>query len=246
MDRIFEILERKEQQATFFVLGWIARKFPEVIRKIDSMNFEIGTHSDMHQLVYEQDEATFVKDMENSIKTLEDVTGKPIRYYRAPGFSIKQENSWAFERIIDFGIEIDCSIFPAKRAHGGFDNYGHSKYSIINIGDKKLKELPINLFSLFGKKIIFSGGGYFRLLPYPVIKMMMSKSDYVMTYFHPRDFDTMQPLIKELSIARKFKSYYGISSAFQKLERLITDFDFVDIEQADNLIDWDNCKQIRF
>jgi peptidoglycan-N-acetylglucosamine deacetylase len=244
MDRIFEMLDRKDQKATFFILGWVAREFPHIVKKIHELGFEIATHSDRHQLAYNQTKKEFSDDLEYSIKSIEDIAGIKVRTYRAPGFSIKEENKWAFEELIKQGIEIDCSVFPARRSHGGFERYGHSEPSVININDASIKELPINLFSILGKKVIFSGGGYFRLLPYPLIKQMMSKSDYVMTYFHPRDFDKDQPVIRDLSLVRRFKSYYGLGSALSKLERLIDDFEFIDIDEADKRINWDLAKNV--
>ena len=242
MDRIFELLDRKEQKATFFVLGWVASEFPQILKKIDKMGFEIASHSDRHQLVYEQSRDEFNSDLKKSIDSIEDVIGKKVRAYRAPGFSVGEESKWVFESLLNNGIEIDCSIFPAKRSHGGFENYGYSTPNLIEIGNRRLKEFPINLLS---NKIIFSGGGYFRVLPYTVIKKMMRKSNYVMTYFHPRDFDMHQPIINDLSFLRKCKSYYGLGSALGKLEKLIDDFKFIDIAEADRLIDWKSQKIIR-
>lgn len=242
MDRIFELLQRKNQKATFFCLGWVARKYPDIIKKIDSLGYEIGTHSDMHQLAYEQSKEEFAKDLDLSIKSIKDITGKKVRAYRAPGFSIKDENKWVFEILLDRDIEVDCSIFPTKRAHGGFENFGVAEPAIVNINGLKIKEFPINLYKIGNKNIIFSGGGYFRFLPYWSIKNFMKKSDYVMTYFHPRDFNPGQPMIKELSLIRKFKSYYGLKTAFAKLEKLIDDFEFIDLRTADQEINWDNTK----
>jgi len=245
MDRIFELLDKKNQKATFFCLGWTARKFPHILKKIDEMGFEIGTHSDKHQLVYEQNRCEFGVDLELSIKSIEDLIGKKVRAYRAPGFSIGEDNIQLFEDLLAHGIEIDCSIFPAKRAHGGFENYGLARPSLININGKVLKEFPINTFNLFSKDVIFSGGGYFRLLPYWMIVLMMRRSGYVMTYFHPRDFDANQPMIESLSMFRKFKSYYGLNGAFEKLERVITDFDFIDLAEADRLMNWNSAKELK-
>ncbi len=239
MEKIFELLERKNQKATFFCLGWVGRRYPEIIKRISDSGYEVATHSDLHQLAYEQSKKVFKDDLEKSIKSLEDITGEKIISYRAPGFSIKEENKWVFEELIKHGIEIDCSVFPAKRSHGGFSSYGHAEPSIIDINGIQLKEFPINLFKIAKKNIIFSGGGYFRLLPYWKIRYMMKRSKYVMTYFHPRDFDKDQPIIKDLSMFRKFKSYYGLSSAFQKLERLTTDFEFLDLQEASQKINWD-------
>jgi len=241
MNRIFELLDKKNQQATFFCLGWVAREFPHIIRKIDDMGFEIATHSDKHQLAYEQTQQEFRDDLKLSLNSIEDVIGKKITTYRAPGFSIMEENKWLFEELANQGIEIDCSIFPAKRSHGGFESYGTAKPSLIELNDIRIKEFPINTFQILGNNMIFSGGGYFRLLPYSVVKYMMNKSEYVMTYLHPRDFDAQQPMIKELSMFRKFKSYYGLSSSFVKLERLITDFEFIDLREADSRVIWDTA-----
>lgn len=244
MERIFELLDRKNQKATFFCLGWVAREFPHILKKIHALGFDIATHSDKHQLTYEQNKEEFREDLKLSINSIEDVIGEKVTTYRAPGFSIMEENKWVFEELVNQGIEIDCSIFPAKRSHGGFESYGTAKPSILELNDVKLKEFPINLFESMNRNMIFSGGGYFRLLPYPIIKYMMNKSDYVMTYFHPRDFDSNQPIIGELSAFRKFKSYYGLSSSFSKLERLITDFDFFDVRGADKCINWSSVKKI--
>lgn len=244
MNRIFELLDRKNQKATFFCLGWVARKFPMIIKKIEQEGFEIATHSDMHQLAFEQSKYEFKQDLDRSIKSIEDLIGKKVTTYRAPGFSIKEENKWVFAELVNQGIKIDCSIFPAKRSHGGLESYGHAKPSIIIHDGVTLKEFPINLFNLGATNLIFSGGGYFRILPYWMIKKMTRKSEYVMTYFHPRDFDSNQPVIQELSRVRKFKSYVGLNSAFSKLERLITDFEFIDIITADSEIDWESRNKI--
>lgn len=243
-DRIFDLLDKHNQKATFFCLGWVARKFPQVIKKINSLGYEVATHSDLHQLAYEQNQREFREDLQKSIYSIEELTGTKVTSYRAPGFSIKNENKWVFDILIDEGIEIDCSIFPAKRAHGGFEEYGYARPSLINSNGKYLKEFPINLYPILGQNIIFSGGGYFRLVPYPILKKFMNNSDYVMTYLHPRDFDYTQPMIENLSLVRKFKSYYGLKGALNKLERLITDFEFIDLREANAQVDWENTKEV--
>lgn len=245
MDRVFSLLEEKNQSATFFSIGWVARKYPKLLKKINDLGYEIASHSDMHQLAYEFNKKEFAKDLETSIKSIEDVIGKKVRAYRAPGFSVKKENQWVFEELIKNGIEIDCSVFPAKRAHGGFEEFGYAEPAFIEINGAKIKEFPINVYSVAGNNIIFSGGGYFRLFPYPIIKYFMNHSNYVMTYLHPRDFDPNQPVLKDLSAVRKFKSYVGIKGALQKTERLITDFDFYDLDTANNMIEWNQCKTIK-
>ena len=240
MDRIFNILELTNTKATFFCLGWIAETYPEVIKEIVSRGYEVGSHTRMHQLVYEQTKIEFKKDLEHSVKTLEDLTGQKVKYFRAPGFSITENEKWAFEILVNNGIEVDCSIFPARRAHGGFPSYKESIPSIIKYNGIELKELPINYIKFVDKAIMYSGGGYFRLLPYPLIKRWTKKSHYVMSYLHPRDFDPNQPMIKDLPLTRKFKSYVGLKGATSKFEKWITDFEFIDVNTALIAIDWDN------
>ncbi|HET8804237.1 MAG TPA: polysaccharide deacetylase family protein [Aequorivita sp.] len=240
MDRIFAQLERNKVKATFFCVGWIAEKYPEVVKEIVEKGYEIGSHTRMHQLAYTQNPQEFKSDVEHSIKTLQDLSGKKVKYFRAPGFSITEKNKWAFEILVDLGIEIDSSIFPAPRAHGGYPNFGPCGPAIIKYNGIELKELPINYYKKFKSPIIFSGGGYFRLFPYRVIKRWTRKSNYVMAYFHPRDFDSAQPNIAGLSRVRRFKSSVGLKKTEQKLDQWLRDFDFMDIKTAHGQINWKN------
>jgi peptidoglycan/xylan/chitin deacetylase (PgdA/CDA1 family) len=192
----------------------------------------------LHQLVYEQDKETFSADVEKSIKTIEDCTGKKVTSFRAPGFSIMEINKWAFEVLYELGITTDSSVFPANRAHGGLPAYTIAEPSILKYNGVNLKEFPINTYSVLGKPLVFSGGGYFRLLPYSLIKNLTQRSDYVMTYFHPRDFDNNQPVLESLSQFRKFKSYVGLKSCKPKLEKWLNEFDFIDLKKAVDKIDW--------
>ncbi|GHV74604.1 polysaccharide deacetylase [Spirochaetia bacterium] len=244
MDRIFKILEDTGVKATFFCLGWIVEKYPDIIKDIINKGYEVGTHTVMHQLIYEQNPKVFSRDIERSIKYLEDIGGKKVRCFRAPGFSVREDNRWIFDILVNLGISIDSSIFPAPRAHGGFSSYKTDNSALIQYDGIRLKEFPISYANILGKPYAYSGGGYFRFFPYFCIKQWAKKSSYVMTYFHPRDFDTGQPMIKNLPLIRKFKSYVGISGAYKKLNRFLNDFEFVDIDGADKLIDWENARVI--
>lgn len=240
VERILGILEGCQAKATFFCLGWIAEKYPEVVRSICDCGFEIGTHTRMHQLIYQQTPGEFDYDLEHSVKSIEDITGKKVKYFRAPGFSIREDNKWAFEVLVKHGIEVDSSIFPAPRAHGGFPSYDQPVPSIIKYNGIELKELPINFTNVLNKSVIFSGGGYFRLLPYSLIRHLTRRSEYVMSYMHPRDFDPGQPMIKDLSAFRKFKSYVGLNTAQLKMERWLNDIQFIDVATAVKHIDWES------
>ena len=245
VDRILDVLEKEQIKATFFCLGWIVAKYPDVVRRIQASGHQLGCHSDMHELVFRFDRKAFEQDTERAIKRLEDVTGIRINLYRAPAFSITEKSSWAFEVLAKLGIEIDCSIFPSLHDYGGFSSFGKSEPAILDISGYRMKEYPINSLRVFGKDIIFSGGGYFRLFPYVLIHHWMKQSNYVMTYFHIRDFDPHQPMLPQLPIHRKFKSYVGLKSAFRKFEQLITDFKFITVEQADKVTDWSTAKIIK-
>lgn len=245
MDRIFDLLDKSNQKATFFVVGWIAKKYPEIVKRIDSSGFEIGSHTNMHQLLYEQKREGVQDDLKRSIDVLQSITGKKITSFRAPGFSITESNSWVFETLAEQGITHDSSIFPSRRSHGGFPSYSKAKPSIIEMNGYRIKEFPINSTSFMGVKFIYSGGGYFRITPYGLIKNWTKNSQYVMAYFHPRDFDADQPIIQDLSPIRKFKSYVGLSTCMNKLEKWINDFDFIDLSNADRLIDWNKAPVVK-
>ncbi len=245
MEIIYDIIDKKNITPTFFVVGWIAEKYPDIIKNIADKGIEIGSHTHLHQLIYESDKTTFYKDVEKSIKTLEDCSGNKVRCFRAPGFSITEKNKWAFDILYELGIEIDSSIFPAVRSHGGFPSYDSKFPSLISHNGALIKEFPINYYSILNQKINFSGGGYFRVLPYNLIKKFTQNSNYVMSYFHPRDFDHNQPLINDLSIFRKFKSYVGLKNCRFKLENWLNDFEFININIADSSIDWNNTKIVK-
>ena len=242
LDRILVMLNDSDNIATFFCLGWVARKYPDIVKEISSLGHEIGSHSNAHQLIDRHDRNFFSNDLEISIKSLEDITGKKVISYRAPGFSLVPETLWVFDELSKQGIEFDCSIFLGNHSHGGRIKAFGVNPSIINIDGRKIKEFPINSFKFLFKEVAFSGGGYFRFLPYQVIKRLMYRSGYIMTYFHPRDFDNGQPIIEDLSYYRLFKSYYGLKSSFLKAERYLDDFDFVSLSHADKLVDWDQAQ----
>ncbi|MCI1780152.1 MAG: polysaccharide deacetylase family protein [Bacteroidales bacterium] len=240
MARIFDILDRHKQKATFFCMGWMAEKYPDIVKEIARRGYEIGSHTRMHQLVYEQGKDIFEKDVDFSVRFLENLIGKKVKYFRAPGFSITEQTPWAFDVLTKNGIETDCSVFPAPRAHGGFPSYGKSVPSIVRYNGLSIKELPINYVTVWGKHLVFSGGGYFRLCPYLLLKYWTARSEYLMSYLHPRDFDAGQPMIKELPVIRKFKSYVGLKGAEHKLNKWLSDFSFVDIPTASDMIDWEH------
>ena len=243
-ERILCLLEETNQNATFFCLGWVADHHPEVIKLIAKAGYHIGTHSYAHQLAYEQSPEQFRRDLRRSIGVLQELTGDDICTYRAPGFSIVEQNLWAFEILAEEGITIDASLFPAGRAHGGLPHFQVNTPAIGKWQEHELKLFPMNTRGLFGKKFIYSGGGYFRIFPKTLINSWFKADEYVMTYFHPRDFDPDQPIVPGLSLARRFKSYVGLRGAERKLRFLLTNFQFMDIKSAAQQIEWNNAPAI--
>jgi len=243
-NRLLDLLEEKKQQATWFCLGWMARKHANIIKKI-SNSHHIACHSDLHELVYLQSPARFREDTMRAKNELENLTGKEINVYRAPGFSVTKETTWFFDVLIECGFNTDSSVFPAKRTHGGYTVFGSSEPCRVECQSGIIREFPMNTRQVLGKDIVFSGGGYFRVLPYSFIDSSFRNAEYVMTYFHPRDFDPGQPVIRSLPLRRKFMSYIGLKSSEKKLRRLLEDHNFVDIPTAEAAINWEATPLIK-
>ncbi len=242
LNQLLDLLDLNNQRATFFCLGKVAKEYPKVIEKIAENGHEIGCHSYEHKFVTEMNVKDFYFDTKMALKEIEAITGKKVKGYRAPAFSISEKNKWAFKVLMDIGIEYDCSVFPATRAFGGFPSFSNNTPSLIDIDGVLLKEFPINTAKIFGKTLAFSGGGYFRLIPYNRIQKLTKNADYIMSYFHIRDFDAKQKRVKSL---RYFQSYYGINNAFLKLNKYINENTFLTVEQANNNIDWEKAPIVR-
>lgn len=169
VDRILDILESTDTKATFFIIGWVAKTYPDVVKKI-AAKYQIGSHTMSHQLVWQQSREEFREDVSSSIKLLQDITGQPVECFRAPGFSIRNTEDWAWDILSELGIRYDCSVFPAHHAHGGMSSFKAPVPSLIRHGETTMMEFPVTSKTIMGRKIIFSGGGYFRLVPYSLIK----------------------------------------------------------------------------
>ncbi len=242
--KILDLLDEYKLKATCFCLGWIAEHQPDIIKEIDKRGHEIACHSYQHQLAYRFTREAFLQDTLKAKRLLEDLTGKEVLSYKAPSFSFTEENLYDIEVLMELGFKYDCSVFPKKRECGGLKNYGDAKPKIFKSEKGFIKEFPMNLFSVAGKKIPFSGGGYFRVFPYNAIKYMTKHSQYVMSYFHPSDIDINQPNITTLPLLRQIKNRVGLRGTFKKISKYIHDFDFVTIQEADKMINWDKVETI--
>lgn len=236
---LLELLDEAHTKATFFVLGYVADRHRDVISEIAIRGHEIASHGYSHELVYTQTPAEFEADIERSLTAILKSCGRIVNYYRAPGFSITSSTPWAFGILESLGISVDCSIFPAPRAHGGFKDFPlNSPCRVVTQDLRTMNALPMSVAKRFGLRLPYSGGGYFRLLPQVLINNLTKNEDYVMTYFHPRDFDPNQPLAPGLSPYRRFKSYVGLTRAQAKFRAMLNAHDFSTVGQATANIDW--------
>lgn len=256
LSRILDELDRHGFKATFFCTGMMAEDFPQVVKMIQNRGHEIGCHSYRHTWMNKLTEAEAREDTHAAVDALEQYIGEKVRSYRAPAFSIGESNKWMFEILAENGIEHDASIFPATRDFGGFANFGKKEPCTIEFNGIKLKEFPICTTMILGKEMAYSGGGYFRLFPLWYIKKQMRKVDYTMSYFHIDDLipeyggvlsrSEYEKRFKDLGTLKRrylryFKSNIGKCNAFSKLNSLIRCTDFVNVYQAEQLINWNEA-----
>jgi polysaccharide deacetylase family protein (PEP-CTERM system associated) len=230
-ERILDILDRFGIRATFFVLGWTARKFPELIMKINEKGHDIGCHSYYHRLVYTLSPDEFREDSRQAKDVLEQIIGRAVRGYRAPSYSITRCCDWVFDILEELGFEFDSSIFPIY--HDRYGDPGAPRFR-FQIPGHRLIEYPISTFSLFGQKIPIAGGGYFRLLPYfltskALTKINLKERQPFVFYIHPWEIDPKQPKMKGVSTMAKFRHYINLEKTTDRLTRLLQDFQFAPI-----------------
>lgn len=255
LDRILETLDNRGIKATFFCLGGMAVEFPDVVKKIAENGHEIGCHSFKHVWLNKMSREELREDTKLAVDALEQCIGKKVVSYRAPAFSIGKDNKWALEVLGEMGIRIDASIFPAEREFGGFPQFNAKSPALVYSGRTMTKEFPISTTLLWGHELAYSGGGYFRLFPLNFVRKEMAKSDYCMAYFHIRDLipETSGMLSREKyesyfkepgtlknRYLRQLKTNLGKKNAFNKMVKLIETEDFVSIEQANAMIDWES------
>lgn len=256
LEWILSTLEKYNLKATFFCVGELAVCFPDVVKKISDNGHEIGCHSNVHQWVTKMGRSEFGDDTRKAIRSLEDLVGKKVKSYRAPAFSIGKDNTWAFEVLVQNGIEYDCSVFPANRDFGGFPQFDSPVPSLIKCGNQTLMEFPICLGEFMGLSVPFSGGGYFRSIPSCVQNKMLHKMDYAMFYFHINDLieqkskfmskQEFEEYFKESGslknrLVRYIKSNIGKGNTIEKLEKLMAGNKFMNVEQAATTINWETC-----
>jgi len=229
-DKLLDILDEHRTRATFFVLAWNAERMPHLVEEIHSRGHEIASHGFAHQLIYRQGPEVFAEDLSRSLRILRDITGQPVKGYRAPSFSITRESAWAFSILMDHGVEYDSSVLPARRPYCGIPDAPRGPWLLCRDDGRCLIELPPSTFSILGRNFPFSGGGYFRLLPYRVVQWALRLINRAglpgVVYFHPWELDPGHPVI-QIRWSHRFQHYVNLRHTERKLNRLLTDFQFL-------------------
>ena len=223
---LLDLFGETDTKVTCFFLGWVAEKYPHLVREARQRGHEIASHGYSHQLVYQTAREEFAQDVTRSRKLLEDIAGCAVLGYRSPGFSVVEETPWFFDVLIEAGYVYDSSVFPAPRGHGGMRS---GRYSPYRVGDTErgLTEFPLTVTKLLGKPFCCFGGGYLRLFPLFIIERMtrkvLSEGRPVVFYIHPREIDVRQPRLR-MGFARRFKSYVNLRTSEHKLRSLASTF----------------------
>lgn len=237
-DKILSALDEKGLKGTFFCVGWIAEHHPQVIRDIANAGHHLGCHSYQHELATRFTREEFKEDTYKAKCLIEDVAGCKVDAFRVPSFSITRNNLWTFDVLAELGFKYDSSVFPSTHEFGGIPGF-KAEPTILKTNSGDIYEFPISLGKFLGREIVYSGGGYFRVMPYGLLKKLTAKAPYLMSYFHPSDFDPDQPNMPQLSYMRQFKNRVALKGSYEKFKHYISDFDFVSLKKAVEVIDWE-------
>ena len=228
--RLLQLLDRKGVKATWFVLGWCADKYPDLIQEIFARGHEIGCHSYYHSRVDVLGREKFKRDTEHAINAILKATGVLPYGYRAPSWSINASIPWAFETLAEMGFLYDSSVFPIKHDIYGWPDGPRHLFKMDFGNGRTLYELPATTYRVFGKNIPVAGGGYFRHSPYwyskKVIESLNADGHPIVFYIHPWEIDPDIPRIDGLSMVQKFRTYSSTEILRHKVERLLNDFTF--------------------
>ena len=223
--RILGLLSERDIKATFFTLGWIAERYPQLVREITAQGHEVASHGYGHERASDMSAAAFRADIDHAKKLLEDITGEAVRGYRAPSFSIGVGNLWAFEALERAGYRYSSSIYPIQHDHYGMPDSPRFAYRVGG----GLLEIPVTTLRMMNRNVPSSGGGYFRLLPYAISRWMLRRvnqkdRESAIFYFHPWEIDTDQPRIPGIDLRTRFRHYVNIGRMEERLKSLLVDF----------------------
>ena len=227
MDIILSLLDQVDIKGTFFFLGRIAKDIPSIVKEAAEHGHEIACHSYEHKRIFGLSKDEFRDKINYSKKTLEDVSGTKVYGFRAPDFSITEASLWALDILMEIGFTYDSSIYPISM----HDVYGiKNTESYMHKHKNGLTEFPLSTIELFGKRLPFCGGGYFRLYPLALTKYLIRKANSnsvpCVLYIHPYEVGTEIPRISKISLYRRFRHYYNCNNGAKRLSNILQCFNF--------------------
>ena len=225
VDRLLGLFSEHGAQATFFTLGWIAERYPHLVRRVIAEGHELASHGYGHLRCTEQNRAELLADVRRAKNLLEDLSGQAVRGYRAPSFSIGANNGWAFDVLLEAGYRYTSSIYPVHHDHYGMPDAPRFPYCSFD----GLVEIPITTVRLLGRNLPAGGGGYFRLLPYRLSRWALQRVNEVdarpaIFYVHPWEIDPAQPRVPGADLKTRFRHYVNLHKTESRLGRLLADF----------------------
>jgi len=225
VDLILQLLADAGAHATFFTLGWVAERFPELVRRIAAAGHEIASHGYAHAKATELDRGQFLADILLAKTILQDIVDAEVKGYRAPSFSIGRANAWAFDCIAEAGYRYSSSVYPIRHDHYGIPDAPRFPYRTRD----DLLEVPITTARFLDRNWPAGGGGYFRLMPYPVSRWLIQRVNEVderpaIFYFHPWELDPGQPRVPGVDARTRFRHYLNLHQTEHRLRRLLADF----------------------
>jgi len=233
IERLLALLEKRGARATFFTLGWIAQRYPGVVRDIVAGGHEIASHGFGHRRASEQSPAEFASDIRQAKAILEEIAGTVVHGYRAPSFSIGTNNLWAFDTIASAGYTYSSSVYPVHHDHYGMPDAPRFPYRLPN----GLLEIPVTTTQLWGRNLPAGGGGYFRLAPYRISRWAIARVNRLdgkpaIFYLHPWEIDPEQPRVPGVSLKTRFRHYVNLHRTEDRLARLLADFRWDTVQRA--------------
>jgi polysaccharide deacetylase family protein (PEP-CTERM system associated) len=234
--RILDLFDRHDVKATFFTLGWVARKCPRIVEEIVQRGHELGCHSYWHRMIYTLTPDEFRADTEEATRVLEDIGGVPVRAYRAPCYSVTPRSTWALDVLAELGYTLDSSVFPVRHDLYGFDGFPRFPVNAQLPGGSEIVEFPMTTVRKLGQNLPGPGGGYLRIFPSYYSRRALAHVHRVerqpgVVYLHPWEVDPDQPRIRG-PLKSRLRHYTGLRSMERKLEALLTRFRFATMSEV--------------
>lgn len=236
-DRLLQLFDDAGIHITFFILGWVAERYPELVKRIHQQGHEIASHGFSHQLVYRQTPAVFREETARSKVLLEDLSGQEVSGYRAASYSVTRKSLWALEILAELGFRWDSSIFPTRHDNYGIPGSPEEPYRLLTENGAVLTEFPLTTARVLGQAVPAAGGGYFRQYPYALSRWLFERASLNQTmprifYLHPWEIDPEQPRVPNASWFSNFRHYTNLERCLPRLERMLKDFKFGTISQS--------------